>query len=84
MNKECWTEMDLYWFQGGAVDDKVRELFDRLTPLWTREPDARKGLTICAGWLYDSVLYWNGRLEDPIATCQAPTYEVWTYLRLKQ
>ncbi len=84
MNKECWTEMDLYWFQGGAVDDKVRELFDRLTPLWTREPDARKGLTICAGWLYDSVLYWNGRLEDPIAACQAPTYEVWTYLRLKQ
>ncbi|MCD9025698.1 hypothetical protein [Cohnella silvisoli] len=84
MNNECWTEMDLYWFQGGEIDDKVKELFDRLTPLWTREPDARKGLSLCVGWLYDSVLYWNGRLDDCVATCQSPTYEPWTYYRIKE
>ncbi len=76
--------MDLYWFQGGSADSKVKELFDRLTPLWIREPDARKGLSLCIGWLYDAVLYWNGRLEDQIATCQAPTYEAWTYRRVKE
>ncbi|HZG75793.1 MAG TPA: hypothetical protein VEZ72_08030, partial [Paenibacillus sp.] len=81
MNRECWTEMDLYWFQGGDLQGKVGDLFDRLTPLWARNPEARKGLTLCAGWLFDSVLYWNGDLDDVIATCQAPTYEPWTYGR---
>ena len=82
MNNECWLEMDLYWFQGDEPADKARELFDRLEPMWRRSPSARKGLVLCVGWLFDAVLYWNGRPDDVIATCQAPTYEPWTYRRL--
>jgi len=84
MNKECWTEIDLYWFQGEEINIKVKELFDRLTPLWSRESNSRKGLSLCIGWLYDSVLYWNKKMDDVIATCQAPTYESWTYDRIRQ
>ncbi len=84
MNSECWTEIDLYWFQGGEAGEKITELFDRLTPFWTRNPNARKGLSVCVGWLFDSVLYWNGKPEDIIATCQAPTYEAWSYMKLKE
>ncbi|MDI4643700.1 hypothetical protein [Cohnella hashimotonis] len=83
MNDECWLEMDIYWFQGSLLEQKVAELFDRLTPLWQREPAARKGLAMCAGWLLDSVLYWNGKLDDVIRCCQPPLYEEWTYGRLK-
>lgn len=82
MNDECWLEIDLYWFQGGAPDAKAAELVDRLLPLWQRSPTARKGLSLCIGWLYDSVLGWNGRPEALITSCQSPTYEPWTYARL--
>ncbi|MCC6728407.1 MAG: hypothetical protein IT208_03615 [Chthonomonadales bacterium] len=82
MNHECWLEMDLYWFQGAPVDQRVTALFDRLEPLWQREPRARKGLSLCVGWLFDAVLCWNGRPNDVIPCCQAPTYEPWTYGRL--
>ena len=83
MNNECWTEMDLYWFQGEDMGTKVKMLFDRLVPLWNRAPKARKGLSLCLGWLHDSVLYWNGRLDDRIFTCQPPRYEPWTYRDLR-
>jgi hypothetical protein len=82
MNRECWTEMDLYWFQGQPLDTKVRQLFDRVSPLWQRSPDARKGISLCVGFLYDSILYWNGNPDDVVATCQPPVYEPWTYRRL--
>jgi len=84
MKDECWLEMDIYWFQGKPLQEKITALFDRITPLWAQEPNARKGLSLCAGWLFDSVLYWNGKLDDPIVCCQAPLYEQWTYRRLKQ
>lgn len=83
MNRECWLEMDLYWFQGGTVQEKTRELFDRLTPLWNRAPESRKGLCLCVGWLFDMVLEWNGDPDAVIPCCQAPTYEAWTYRRLR-
>lgn len=51
MNKECWLEMDLYWFQGDEPERKVSALFDRLTPLWGRAAEARKGLALCVGWI---------------------------------
>ncbi len=82
MTDECWLEIDLYWFQGAPPEEKARELFDRVAPLWQREPAARTGLALCVGWLFDSVLSWNGRLDDTIVCCQAPTYEPWTYRRL--
>ncbi len=82
MNRACFLEIDLYWFQGGAPGDRIRQLFDRLAPLWNRDPSARKGLALCVGWLFDSVLYWNGDPDGVIATCQPPTYEPWTYARL--
>jgi hypothetical protein len=82
MESECWLEMDLYWFQGGSAQDKAAALFDRLGPIWQREPGARKGLTLCVGWLMDAVLLWNGEIAERIFTCRAPTYEAWTYARL--
>lgn len=82
MNNECWLEMDLYWFQGAPPAQRVRELFDRLTPLWNRAPGARKGLTLCVAWLPDSVLLWNDKPGDVIACCGRPTYDTWTYQRL--
>ena len=82
MNGECWLEMDLYWFQGAPLERKVEELFERLGPIWRRAPQARKGLTLCVGWLPESVLLWNGDPEDPILCCRPPTYERWTYRRL--
>jgi len=82
MNRECWTEMDLYWFQGAPLGQKVQELFDRLEPIWQREPGARKGISLCCGWLFDSILFWNGDLDAPIVCCQPPLYERWTYRRL--
>lgn len=84
MNGECWLEMDLYWFQGAPLERKVEELFDRLGPLWRRAPDARKGLTLCVGFLPESVLLWNGEPDDPILCCRPPTYEPWTYRRLAE
>ncbi len=27
MNKECWTEIDLYWFQVGTAEIEIKELF---------------------------------------------------------
>lgn len=80
MNNECWTEIDLYWFQGG--EDKVGQLFDRLSSIWNRKKASRKGIAICIGWLYDSVLYFNGDMKAQIPCCQAPKYEAWTYERL--
>jgi len=84
MDNECWLEMDLYWFQGGSAEEQVAKLFDRLTPLWSRNPAARKGLSICVGWLFDMVLYWNGDASQVIPCCQPPTYEAWTYERLNK
>lgn len=84
MNGECWLEMDLYWFQGAPLDRKIDELFDRLGPIWRREPDARKGLTLCVGFLPESVLLWNGDPDDVIACCRPPTYERWTYRQLAE
>lgn len=81
MNQETWLEMDLYWFQQGDWKDSVPALFDRLVPLWSWAPEARKGLTLCAGWLMDSILAWNGNPDDPIPTCEPPTYQPWTYRR---
>lgn len=83
MNRECWLEMDLYWFQGGSVEEKSKELFDRLTPLLNRSPEARKGICLCVGWLFDMVFEWNGDPDATIPCCQAPTYETWTYRRLR-
>lgn len=83
MKDERWLEMDIYWFQGGVLETKVRELFERVEPLWQGAPDARHGITLCVGWLYDSVMYWNGHLDALIPTCQPPTYEAWTYRRLR-
>lgn len=82
MDNDCWLEMDLYWFQGGSPEVQVSKLFDRLEPLWSRNPGARKGLSICVGWLFDMVLYWNGDSSQVIPCCQPPTYEAWTYRRL--
>lgn len=79
MRQECWLEIDLYWFQGGDRQEKVCLLFDRLGPLWNWEPAARKGLCICAGWLTDLLLCWNGNPDDPVPTCVEPTYHRWTY-----
>lgn len=84
MNRERWLEMDLYWFQGGPLTQKVPELFDRLTPLWGQAHGTRKGLAICVGWLFDMVLEWNGDPDAVIPCCQAPKYEPWTYRRLQE
>jgi hypothetical protein len=82
INHERWLEMDLYWFQGAPVESRVQDLFDRLAPLWKLQSNGRCGLALCVGWLLDSVLYWNGDASQVIPTCQAPTYEPWTYARL--
>ncbi len=84
MFRESWLEADLYWFQGAAASTKAVELFDRLGPLWAREEAARKGLMLCVGWLMDSALCFNGNLDEPIACCNGPKYEMWTYRRLKE
>ena len=84
MNTECWLEMDVYWFQGAPLAQKVQELFVGLSPLWMRAPAARKGLTLCVGWLAESILLWNGNPDEQIACCRAPTYECWTYRRLAE
>jgi hypothetical protein len=83
LQQECWLEMDLYWFQGAPPQEKASELFDRLTPLWQRSPQGRKGLALCVGWLFDAVLEFDGELDATIPTCQQPKYEPWTYRRLK-
>ncbi|MCX7018206.1 MAG: hypothetical protein WCK47_08285 [bacterium] len=84
MNKECWLEIDLCWFQGGQPQEKAAELFNRIEPLWKRNPTARHGLSLCAGWLLDIVLCWNGNLDDVIPTCMPPVYETWSYRRLAE
>ena len=84
MNDECWLEMDLYWFQGAPPEQRAVELVDRLRRLWTRSSGARKGLSLCVGWLYDTILAFNGRMDDVIPTCQPPTYEPWTYRRFAE
>ena len=82
MHNECWLEIDIYWFQGDEPSRKVKEFFDRLEPIYRLEPQGRKGISLCAGWLCDSVLLWNGDLDDMIHCCQPPLYERWTYRRL--
>ena len=82
--KERCLEMDLYWFQKGELHSRVKELFQRVTPLFTREQDGMNGISLCVGWLFDSVLYWQGNLSDKIVTCQPPTYQEWSYGQLKQ
>lgn len=84
MRNEFWTEIDLYWFQGESPEIKAKKLFDRLSSLFMLSPYARKGISICVGWLYDSVLYWNSDPEMIIPTCQPPAYEAWTYRRLAE
>ena len=80
MREEIWSEIDLYWFQ--QKPNGARILFDRLAPLYRRDPRARKGLSLCAGWLMDAVLFFNGDPDASIPCCQAPVYETWTYRRL--
>ncbi|MDR3692738.1 MAG: hypothetical protein P4L46_25380 [Fimbriimonas sp.] len=84
MNKECWLEIDLYWFQGEPPQVRAHQLFERLLPLWGRSPATRTGLSLCVGWLFDMVLYWNGDPDEVIPCCQSPTYEEWTYRRLAE
>jgi hypothetical protein len=82
VNNEAWFEMDLYWFQGGNETDKAVELFDRYISLFNRSQNARKGLMLCAGFNMESVLCWNGNIDDEIASCNGLVYEKWTYRRL--
>lgn len=81
MENVCLNEMDLYWFQ--KKENTVEKLFNCLEPLWQESGPAVKGISICVGWLYDAVLYYEGDLEQEIPTCQAPKYEPWTYKRLR-
>ncbi|MCX7018411.1 MAG: hypothetical protein WCK47_08430 [bacterium] len=83
MLNERWVEIDLYWFQGAPTPERVAQFFDRIGPVLAMEPDRRCGVSLCVGWLFDSVLYWNGDPEAVISCCQAPTYEPWTYARLR-
>ncbi|MFZ2654679.1 MAG: hypothetical protein WAX69_07150 [Victivallales bacterium] len=38
MKQESWLEADLYWFQQKNPQTSASELFERLRPLWAREP----------------------------------------------
>ncbi len=82
MLSERWVEIDLYWFQGAPETERVRQFFDRIEPVFALEPGNRCGVSLCVGWLFDSVLFWNGDPGAVIPCCQAPTYEPWTYRRL--
>jgi hypothetical protein len=79
---ECWLEIELSWFQGKPQEILVDELFDRLLPLWHRPVVGRCGLVFCVGWMFDSVLGWNGEAEQLIPCCNGPSYERWSYARL--
>ena len=79
---ERWVEIDLYWFQGAPESQRVAQFLDRIGPVFALEPASRCGVSLCVGWLFDSVLYWNGDPQAVIPCCQAPTYEPWTYARL--
>ena len=81
-DKELWLEMDLYWFDGEG--NTPARFFDRTEDLFRRNPRARKGVSLCVGWLRDSVLCFDGDMEKEIVTCQAPTYKFWNYARLRR
>ena len=80
-DREIWLEMDIYWFD--REENTPKRYFDRVETVFLKNPQARKGVSLCVGWLRDSVLYFHGDMKEEIPTCQAPTYKYWDYQRLK-
>ncbi len=71
-----WLEIDLYWFEHGAMEKSVDQFWDRYYPLM-ENVDGWKGVILNVGWISDYINEWHGDLNEPVKLPQKMNKYEW-------
>lgn len=66
VNSDRWLEIDLYWFNKARMEESATAFWERYGPLM-EHVGGWKCVILNVGWLMDSVLEWNGDLDQEIS-----------------